>query len=94
MITLPAGAMQRYEQVRAGVLENRACRIGVAAIRFHGMARGLVQLAAAASAVPPPAPLDRHESAGRPPETGFGPELVRLMANMVLQIQSGDQHVY
>ncbi|MDE2963787.1 MAG: hypothetical protein OXU26_07725 [Acidobacteriota bacterium] len=94
MITLPAGAMHRYEQIRAGVLENRACRTGVAAIRFHGMARGLVQLAAATSAVTPSAPLERHESAGCLPETGFGPELVRLMANMVLQIESGDQHVY
>jgi hypothetical protein len=89
MIVPPAGLL-RYEQLRAEVLNGQARPDGLAAMVYHGMIRGLVVI------LTEPTPETRSSpSQVSPPEgVSLDRELLRLIANMVLQSQSQVMHVY
>lgn len=79
-----------YEQLRAQVFSGGHCRSGLAALLYHGMARGLALLAKT-----PTTHSHKQEAPARDlPAVVHDPTLVRLLANMVLQVQSEAQHVY
>lgn len=89
-MTLPAQAIEAYEALRAQVLGGGHCRTGLAAVLYHGMAHGLALLAAT-----PVVPQREQDSpVYTVPAVENDPALVRLLANMVLQLQSEVQHVY
>ena len=91
MPTLPAGAREVYENLRAEVLCDQARPEGVGAIVFHGMWVGLVVLAAASAA---PVLSVRSAPVVPPPEVAHDRQLVRLLANMVLAAQSQVHYAY
>lgn len=89
MITLPSTAISSYERLRAEVLSGQAASEGLAAMAYHGMVRGLTVLLAelpAAVSTAPQAPASHVGS--------LDGELLRVVANMVLQSQAQRQHVY
>ena len=88
---LPEGALEAYECLRAAVLQGQAGPDGLGAVVFHGMARGLAVLASAAAS-PPDAgrSLERVPS----PAPAHDRQLVCLLANMVLAVQSRGRHAY
>jgi hypothetical protein len=89
MIVPPAGLL-RYEQLRAEVLNGQARPDGLAAMVYHGMIRGLVVILTEPTPETRPSP-----SQVSPPEgVSLDRELLRLIANMVLQSQSQVMHVY
>jgi hypothetical protein len=79
--------------VREQVLRGQARPDGLGAIVFHGMWCGLSVLLQ----TPPPAPAAPSCAAGAarssPPPT-HDPQLVRLLANMVLLTQSKEEYAY
>lgn len=77
-----------YEQLRADLLRSQARPEGLGALVFHGFAEGLRLLCSATgtSAALVRAPSPQPVSGDR--------ELLHLLANMVLQIQSEVMHVY
>lgn len=88
-MSVPAAALATYETLRGEVLNGKARPIGLAAVIYHGMLRGLAVIltdipsivsALPRTSTPDTRPLDR--------------ELLRLVANMVLQAQSQVSHVY
>jgi hypothetical protein len=89
-MTVPPAALLRYEQLRAEVLNGQVRPDGLAAMVYHGMIRGLAVIltepTAAARSSPPRVPTPEGVSLDR--------ELLRLIANMVLQSQSQVMHVY
>ena len=88
-MALPLQAVETYEALRAQVLGGGRCRTGVTALLYHGMARGLTLIAAT------PHPEPRQETRlSTLPAVAPDPALIRLLANMVLRIQSEVQHVY
>jgi hypothetical protein len=87
---LPACAVQAYEELREQVVLEQARPDGLGAVVFHGMWRGLsvllqtptTAISSSASAPHPPSPLT-HD-----------PQLVHLLANMVLLTQSKEEYAY
>ena len=89
-MALPLQAVETYEALRAQVLGGGRCRTGFTALLYHGMARGLTLIAAT-----PATPEPRQETQlSTLPAVAPDPALIRLLANMVLRIQSEVQHVY
>jgi len=83
-------ALPLYEQLRAEVLNGQARPQGLAAIVYHGMLRGLaVILADVAPLTPSP-----RSTIPLPEGISLDRELLRLIANMVLQTQSQMMHAY
>jgi hypothetical protein len=78
-----------YEQLRADVLRGQARPDGLCALMYHGLAEGLTLLC---SATGTSATVPHRESSPRPMPRDR--ELLRLLANMVLQTQSEVMHVY
>ncbi len=89
MERLPPAAAATYETLRADLLRGQAPPDGVAALRFHGMVQGLALLLQCA---PPPLPPRPKSESGKPIQCD--PELVRLLANIVLRTHSELTHVY
>jgi len=87
---LPAHAIQAYEALREQVLQGRARPDGLGAIVFHGMWCGLRVLLQAPSA-PAPSPVS---ASNLPVSPTHGPQLVHLLANMVLLTQSKEEYAY
>jgi len=79
-----------YEQLRAQVFSGGRCRSGLTAVLYHGMARGLALLAT----TPTTRSHKQEVPARNLPAVAHDLALVRLLANMVLHIQSEVQHVY
>jgi hypothetical protein len=89
-MTVPPAALLRYEQLRAEVLNGQARPDGLAAMVYHGMIRGLAVIL-----TEPTAETSSSPSQVSPPEgVSLDRELLRLIANMVLQSQSQVMHVY
>lgn len=87
--SLPAAALELYENLRAAMLEAQPCA-GVVAIAFHGLWRGLQVL----SVAPASAPAATTAPISLIPDATHDRQLVRLLANMVLVTQSQDCHAY
>lgn len=89
-MNVPPAALLTYEQLRARVINDQPYPEGLAAIAYHGMARGLAVI------LTEPAP----NVVSSPPQVctsegvSFTRELLRLIANIVLQSQSEVMHVY
>ena len=89
-MALSLQAVETYEALRAQVLGGGRCRAGITALLYHGMAQGLALIADT-----PATPEPRQGTQPSPlPVVASDPALVRLLANMVLRIQSEVQHVY
>lgn len=87
---LPAHAVQTYEELREQVACEQARPDGLGAIVFHGMWCGLGVLLQT-----PPTPSLSSASVPRPPTpVTHDPQLVRLLANMVLLTQSKEEYAY
>jgi hypothetical protein len=89
-MNVPPAALPTYEQLRARVINSQPYPEELAAIVYHGMARGLAVMLTDPAANITSSPL--HVSA--PEGSSFNRELLRLIANMVLQSQSEVMHVY
>lgn len=90
LVALPPQAIETYEALRTQVLGGGRCRTGFTAFLYHGMARGLTLIA-----VKPLTPASQQEMPESViPVMASDSALVRLLANMVLHIQSEVQHVY
>ena len=88
-MNVPPAALATYETLRAEVIGGQARPAGLAAVIYHGMLRGLAVIL---SDVALPA-----VSAPRAPASDIhsvDPDLLRLVANMVLQLQSQVTHSY
>jgi hypothetical protein len=88
-MSVPPTALATYETLRAEVLGGQARPAGLAAVIYHGMLRGLAVIL---TDVALPA-----VSAPRAPAcdiSSVDPDLLRLVANMVLQLQSQVNHAY
>jgi hypothetical protein len=88
-MNVPPAALATYETLRAEVLGGQARPAGLAAVIYHGMLRGLAVIL---TDVALPA-----VSAPRAPVSDIGsvdPDVLRLVANMVLQLQSQVNHAY
>jgi hypothetical protein len=83
-------ALSIYEGLRAEVLNREARPVGLTAIAYHGMVRGLMLMMTEVTAEPylPSEPVPFSEA------VTLDRELLRLLANMVLQSQSQVMHVY
>ena len=86
---MPPSALTSYEALRADVFGGRANSEGLAALRFHGLLRGLAILLSTARQpkVLAPAVLPFN------PVRGDG-ALVRVLANLVLRTHEELVHVY
>ena len=82
-------ALATYETLRAEVLNGQARPAGLAALIYHGMLRGLAVILTDVAL--PAASLPRAPASDISP---LDPDLLRLVANMVLQLQSQANHVY
>ena len=87
-------AGQAYETLRGHVLQGQARPDGLGAIVFHGMLRGLVVLLIAPSAPRPPSIPSAALPDVPPAPVAHDPQLVRLLANMLLHTQSKDEYAY
>ena len=88
-MSVPPAALSTYETLRAEVINGQARPAGLAAVIYHGMLRGLEVIfndVALPAASAPRAPSSDISS--------LDPDLLRLVANMVLQMQSQVNHVY
>jgi len=89
-MSLPSAALATYEGLRAEVLNGQARPQGLAVVVYHGMLRGLAVILTETTS----------DSSSSPPRTPSAEEvqidrdLLRLIANMVLQSQSQVTHVY
>lgn len=87
---LPAHAAQAYEDLREQVVLGQARPDGLGAIVFHGMWCGLSVLQQT-----PPTAASLPTSAPRTSiPVAHDPQLVRLLANMVLLTQSKEEYAY
>lgn len=89
-MSVPPAALPTYEQLRARVINSQPHPEGLAAIVYHGMARGLAVMLTEPATNVTSSPLQVSAPDGCP----FNRELLRLIANMVLQSQSEVMHVY
>ena len=89
-MNVPPAALLTYEQLRARVVNSQPYPEGLAAIVYHGMARGLTVMLTEPAANVTSSPLQ----VSAPEGDSFNRELLRLIANMVLQSQSEVMHVY
>ena len=89
-MNLPSAALLTYEQLRAEALNGRARPDGLAAMVYHGMIRGLVVILSE----PTPEARSSPSQVPIPQAVSLDRELLRLIANMVLQSQSEVMHVY
>ena len=87
---MPAHAAEAYEELREQVVREQAHPAGLGAIVFHGMWHGLSVLLQRSSA---PA-LPSVGGASQPSPVTHDPQLVRLLANMVLLTQSKEEYAY
>jgi hypothetical protein len=87
---LPADAVHAYEELRAQVVDQQAHPAGIGAIVFHGMWCGLSVLLQ----TPPLPPLAATAPPPSPSPVTRDPQLVRLLANMVLLAQSKEEYAY
>ena len=83
-----------YERLRSATLIGDRGVEGLSVIAFHGLWQGLLVLARQASVAATPAPPPREWLASIPYTGTHDRQLVRLLANMVLAIQSRECHVY
>lgn len=90
---MPVGALEAYESLRAAVLGGHARAAGLGSIAFHGLWGGLTVLLTTIAA-----PQTVPHTGETAPQAPFGAvhdrQLVRLLANMVLQTQSEVQYAY
>jgi hypothetical protein len=84
-------AAQLYETLRGQVLQGQARPDGLGAIVFHGMWRGLGLLLSAAPLSPSSSPAACTVA---PLPVVHDPQLVRLLANMLLLTQSKVEYAY
>ena len=89
-MTVSSAALPTYEQLRTEVINGNIRPEGLAAITYHGMVRGLIVILAEPDANIPSSPSPGPHSN----EASVDPDLLRLIANMVLQSQSQVMHVY
>lgn len=90
-MALPLQAADAYEDLRTQALSGGRCRSGLAIFLYHGMAQGLTMLLA----IPTIPDIEQETTTPLIPVTeAIDPGLVKLLANMVLRIQSEVQHVY
>lgn len=87
---LPAHAVQAYEGLREQVARQQVRPEGLGAVVFHGMWCGLSVLLQTPTT---PRPAARASRSPSPPMT-HDPQLVRLLANMVLLTQSKEEYAY
>lgn len=87
---LPAHAAQAYEELREQVVCEQARPDGLGAIVFHGMWCGLSVLLQ----TPPTATSSATSAPRSPTPVAHDPQLVRLLANMVLLTQSKEEYAY
>ncbi len=87
---VPPAALLTYEQLRARVINGQPYPEWLTAIVYHGMLRGLAVILTEAAPNVASLPLQACASEG----VSFDRELLRLIANMVLQSQSQVMHVY
>jgi hypothetical protein len=84
-------ACQAYETLRGQVLQGQARPDGLGAIVFHGMWGGLMVLLSA----PRPPSISSAAAPDVPPApVAHDPQLVRLLANMLLLTQCKDEYAY
>lgn len=85
----PRASIHAYETLRRAVIDGTGSREGVAALRFHGMLKGMFMLAQAE---------DPHDIAAFHREPAMAPQpagqFVHLLANLVLHTHSELTHVY
>jgi hypothetical protein len=84
-------ACQAYETLRGQVLQGQARSDGLGAIVFHGMWGGLAVLLRAA---PSPSISSPVKPDSTPAPMAHDPQFVRLLANMLLHMQSKDEYAY
>lgn len=84
-------AARLYETLRGQVLQGQARPDGLGAIVFHGMWRGLGLLLSAAPLPPSSSPVACTVT---PLPVVHDPQLVRLLANMLLLMQSKVEYAY
>lgn len=88
-IILPPDALDTYERLRTEVLQGRARSEGLGAIVYHGLLQGLcVILRSPRSLSPQPATISP-----RPAVVPHDPQLIGLLANMLLHVHSEVRHV-
>lgn len=86
---MPVESVATYEALRARILRGEASAEGLGAITFHGLLRGMqIVLAKPCEPVKPVARADSSAS------VAIDGALVRVLANMVLQVHSELRHVY
>jgi hypothetical protein len=88
-VTVAPSAVALYERLRTAVLQGQARPEGLGAILYHGLIDGLSVLM---RTVPDSVPAIPRSSSSI--TVARDPELLRLLANMVLQTQSELKHVY
>jgi hypothetical protein len=88
-MSAPPAALATYETLRAEVLGGQARPAGLAAVIYHGMLRGLAVILTDVALPAVSAPTAPSSDI-----SPFDPDLLRLVANMVLQAQSQVNHVY
>lgn len=88
-MTVASSAVALYERLRAAVLQGQARPEGLGAILYHGLIDGLSVLMRTVSESAPAIPRSSSSIT-----VAGDPELLRLLANMVLQTQSELKHVY
>jgi hypothetical protein len=94
-VTLPPAAAEDYEALRAAALAGQASAAGLGAIVYHGLIEGLAVLRGTAAASGPVPARTRSPAPVVPVAAPRGdPQLLRLLANMVLQMQTEVRHVY
>ena len=88
--TVPAGAVEAYEELRKSVLDELPRPAGLAILHFHGLLQGIFLLVA--TEVPGRTSVSRRDPVDTPrPDNEF----VRLLANLVLSTHSEEfAHVY
>ena len=89
MLALPPSAVTTYERLRIEVLSGCACPEGLGAIVYHGLIEGLRLLCWSSGGEP-----SHSARTAAAQSIACDHELLRLLANMVLQVQSEVSHVY
>lgn len=88
-MNVPPAALATYETLRAEVLNGQARPAGLAAMIYHGMLRGLAVILTDVAL-----PVVSAPRAPASDISAVDPDLLRLVANMVLQMQSQVNHAY